>query len=88
MKILVVLLVVMVIAVLVRLVLTLRPDKATERDTPEVALLKRNLPAYARAQHDRAERLERLLCEVRGEDEMMPALSSELRKRLDAELDR
>lgn len=86
MKLLLVVLVLGAIIVLVKMVLT--SNTADERDTPDVALAKRNLPAYARAQHARAERLKRLLCEVRGEDELMPGLSASLRERITAELDR
>jgi hypothetical protein len=56
-------------------------------DPPEVAAGKRNLLGYARSQHDRAERLERLLREVRAHDDVLPALPSSLRERLDSELD-
>lgn len=56
-------------------------------DVPEVALAKRNLPAYARQQHERAQQLEALLREVRAEDAVIPALSTELRRRVERALD-
>jgi pyruvate/2-oxoglutarate/acetoin dehydrogenase E1 component len=62
-------------------------DRARPDDTPEVALAKRNLPEYARVQHQRAERLEALLRNVRGFDEVMPSLPTDLRQRIDRELE-
>ncbi len=56
-------------------------------DVPEVALAKRNLPAYARQQHERVQQLEALLREVRAEDAIIPALSTELRRRVERALD-
>ncbi len=64
-----------------------RWGSADVNDPPEVAAGKRNLLGYARAQHDRAERLERLLREVRAHDDVLPALPSSLRQRLDSELE-
>lgn len=53
-----------------------------EKESPDVAIAQRNLPAYARIQHARATRLEGLLREVRAEDEVLPSLSSGLRDRV------
>lgn len=60
---------------------------ARSGDVPEVALAKRNLPAYARQQHERAQQLEALLREVQGEDAIIPALSTDLRRRVERALD-
>ncbi len=87
-KLLLVVVVVVAVVLLIYLVIRASDDGASERDTPDVALVKRNLPSYARAQHARAERLERLLCEVKAEDEVLPALSAALRDRIAAELRR
>ncbi len=56
-------------------------------DVPDVALAKRNLPAYARQQHERAERMEALLQNVMVEDAAMPWLSNDLKARIEKALD-
>lgn len=60
--------------------------RADADDVPEVALAKQGLPAYARAQHERAQKLEALLGRVRAEDDVMPSLSQDLRRQIDEAL--
>ncbi len=60
--------------------------RAAADDVPEVALAKQGLPAYARAQHERAEKLQELLARVRAEDDVMPSLSQDLRRQIDEAL--
>ncbi len=67
--------------------LVLVQSRSTPHDAPDVALAKRNLPAYARHQHERAERMEALLQNVIVEDATMPWLSSDLKARIEKALD-
>ncbi len=58
------------------------------KDSPEVAEARGNLVTYARLQHERAESMAQLLRDIRAGDDVLPALSTDLRRRVDEALDR